>query len=105
MRAEGLGIRVSGPLSGTEKGLTAGVETAIGSMKVKESARVVVKPQYGFGDEGCAEFSIPGGAELQYEVRLNNFTKVGEKGNLVVEFDVYNNRPKTHGIMRRLRRD
>ena len=66
-------------LSGTEKGLTPGLETAIGSMKVKESARLIVKPQYGYGDEGCAEFSIPGGAELQYEVRLNNFTKVGER--------------------------
>lgn len=53
-----------------------GVEKAIGTMKMKESARISVKSKYGYGDEGCPELGIPGGADLVYEVRLNNFTKV-----------------------------
>ncbi len=56
----------------------SGVETAIGSMKVDESARVHVKPEYAYGEEGCAELSIPGGAELVYEIRLNKFAKVSD---------------------------
>ena len=62
--------------AGSEKGVVSGVEQAIGTMKVKENARVHVKPQYAYGDEGCKELGIPGGAELVYDVRLNNFTKV-----------------------------
>ncbi len=47
-------------------------------MKLKESARIIVKPQYAYGEEGNAELGIPEGAELTYDVRLNNFTKVSE---------------------------
>lgn len=53
-----------------------GLEQAIGTMHLKESARIFVKPQYAYGEEGNAELGIPGGAELTYDVRLNNFTKV-----------------------------
>ena len=55
-----------------------GVEQAIGKMTHTESARILVKSQYAYGDEGCTEFSIPGGADLVYEVRLNKFTKVSK---------------------------
>lgn len=60
--------------------MVSGVEKAIGSMSVKESARIQVKPQYAYGEEGCADLGIPGGAELVYEVRLNKFTKVSKSG-------------------------
>ena len=63
-------------LLGSEKGVVAGVEKAIGGMKMKEYARITVQPQYAYGEEGNKELGIPGGAELVYEVRLNNFTKV-----------------------------
>ena len=52
------------------------MEEAVGTMKVKESARIFVKPQYAYGEEGNAELGIPGGAELTYDIRLNNFVKV-----------------------------
>ena len=61
---------------GSEKGIVAGLEQAIGTMKMKESARIIVKPQYAYGEEGNNELGIPGGAELTYDVRVNNFTKV-----------------------------
>ncbi len=56
--------------------MVAGVEQAIGKMSKKESARITVKPEYAYGEEGCEDFDIPGGAKLVYEVRLNNFVKV-----------------------------
>ncbi len=55
--------------------MVSGVERAIGKMKLKEKARVVVKPKYGYGQEGNPDLGIPGGATLTYEIRLNNFTK------------------------------
>lgn len=67
-------------LAGCEKGVVSGVEKAIGTMSVKEVARFVVKSEYAYGEEGNAELGIPGGAELTYEVQLNNFTKASEKG-------------------------
>lgn len=63
---------------GSEKGIVSGVEKAIGTMKETESARICVMPQYGYGEEGCAELGIPEGAELVYEVRMNKFTKVSK---------------------------
>ena len=59
--------------------MVTGVEQAIGKMTKNECAKVWVKPQYAYGEEGYAEYDIPGGAELVYEIRLNNFTKVRAK--------------------------
>lgn len=54
------------------------MEQAIGKMKLREKARITVRADYGYGQAGCAELNIPAGAELVYEVRLNNFSKVGD---------------------------
>ena len=59
-----------------EKGIISGVEQAIGKMKLREKAMVTVQADYGYGQDGCTELNIPAGAELVYEVRLNNFSKV-----------------------------
>ena len=59
-------------------GLVPGVEKAIGQMKAKESARVIVKSEYGYKEEGLPAKDIPGNAELLYEIRLNSFQKVRE---------------------------
>ena len=56
--------------------MVPGLEEAIGKMTLRESARITVKPEHGYGEEGCPEFNIPGGAVLKYDVRLNNFVKV-----------------------------
>lgn len=53
-----------------------GVEKAIGQMKDKECARVIVKPEYGFGEDGNPDLGIPGDAELLFDIRLNSFQKV-----------------------------
>ena len=45
-------------------------------MKGQESARVVVRPKYGFGKEGNPDLGIPGDADLLFEIRLNSFSKV-----------------------------
>ena len=49
-------------------------------MKSQESARVVVKPKYGFGNKGNPDLGIPGDAELIFELRLNSFNTVWREG-------------------------
>ena len=61
---------------GSEEGLLRGVEMAIGQMKSEESAKVTISSMYGFGEAGCPEHEIPGGATLVYFIRLNSFKKV-----------------------------
>ena len=57
-------------------GILSAVEQVIGKMKNHETARIAVKSKYGFGEEGNTELNIPKDADLVYEVRVNNFTKV-----------------------------
>ena len=64
------------PSTGAEQGILSSVEQVIGKMKNHETARITVKSRYGYGEEGNAAFDIPKGADLVYEVRVNNFTKV-----------------------------
>lgn len=66
--------------AGSEYGLLPGVEKAVGQMKSQESARVVVKPKYGFGNKGNPDLGIPGDAELIFELRLNSFNTVWREG-------------------------
>lgn len=61
---------------GAEKGILRGVELAIGQMKLKETARVTIRSDYGFGEEGNPDVGIPGGADLVYDVRLSNLEQV-----------------------------
>ena len=63
-------------ITGAEQGIPSTVEQVIGKMKNHETARITVKPKYGFGEEGSTKRNIPNDADLVYEVRLNNFTKV-----------------------------
>ena len=52
------------------------MEQVIGKMKNHETARITVKSRYGYGEEGNESLGIPRVADLFYEVRVNNFTKV-----------------------------
>ncbi|KAL3966888.1 peptidyl-prolyl cis-trans isomerase FKBP4/5-like protein [Sarotherodon galilaeus] len=63
---------------GDSLGLPAGVEKAIMAMEQGEEAVFTIKPKYGFGNAGNAKFNIPGGATLQYKIKLTAFEKAKE---------------------------
>ncbi|XP_069018871.1 peptidyl-prolyl cis-trans isomerase FKBP4 [Embiotoca jacksoni] len=63
---------------GESLGLPAGVEKAITAMEQGEEALFNVKPKYGFGNAGNAKYNIPGGATLQYKIKLTAFEKAKE---------------------------
>ncbi|CAI5664322.1 peptidyl-prolyl cis-trans isomerase FKBP4 [Oreochromis niloticus] len=63
---------------GESLGLPAGVEKAIMAMEQGEEAVFTIKPKYGFGNAGNAKFNIPGGATLQYKIKLTAFEKAKE---------------------------
>lgn len=60
------------------------MEQVIGKMKNHETARITVKSRYGYGEEGNESLDIPKGADLVYEVRVNNFTKVIQRATMYV---------------------
>lgn len=63
---------------GESLGLPAGVEKAIMAMEEGEEALFHMKPKYGFGTAGNANYNIPGGATLQYKIKLTAFEKAKE---------------------------
>lgn len=63
---------------GENLGLPAGVEKAITAMEQAEEALFILKPKYGFGNAGNAKYNIPGGATLQYKIKLTAFEKAKE---------------------------
>uniref|UniRef100_A0A665VJ51 peptidylprolyl isomerase n=1 Tax=Echeneis naucrates TaxID=173247 RepID=A0A665VJ51_ECHNA len=63
---------------GDSLGLPAGVEKAIMSMEQGEESLFTIKPKYGFGNAGNANYNIPGGATLQYKIKLTAFEKAKE---------------------------
>ncbi|KAM7002552.1 peptidyl-prolyl cis-trans isomerase FKBP4 isoform 2-T2 [Tautogolabrus adspersus] len=63
---------------GESLGLPVGVEKAIMAMEQEEEALFIMKPKYGFGNTGNAKYNIPGGAALQYKIKLTAFEKAKE---------------------------
>ncbi|XP_037109993.1 peptidyl-prolyl cis-trans isomerase FKBP4 [Syngnathus acus] len=63
---------------GESHGLLPGVEKAIMAMEEGEEALFHIRPKYGFGNAGNAEYNIPGGASLEYRIKLAAFEKVKE---------------------------
>nr|XP_046251069.1 peptidyl-prolyl cis-trans isomerase FKBP4 [Scatophagus argus] len=63
---------------GESLGLPAGVEKAIMAMEQGEEALFTIKPKYGFGTAGNSKYNIPGGATLQYKIKLITFEKAKE---------------------------
>ncbi|XP_074489256.1 peptidyl-prolyl cis-trans isomerase FKBP4 isoform X1 [Sebastes fasciatus] len=59
-------------------GLPVGVEKAMMAMEQGEEALFIIKPKYGFGNAGNAKYNIPGGATLQYKIKLTAFEKAKE---------------------------
>ncbi|XP_065184289.1 peptidyl-prolyl cis-trans isomerase FKBP4-like [Sycon ciliatum] len=63
--------------------LTKGALLGLGIMREREVCRLIVEPEYAYGDDGCPELDIPAGATLVYElhlVKLQNKKKVFEMG-------------------------
>ena len=53
------------------------MEEAISKMCCGETASVWIHPgKWGFGDEGKAEFGVPGDATLEYTIDLKTFKNV-----------------------------
>lgn len=63
---------------GENLGLPAGVEKSIMAMEQGEEALFIIKSKYGFGNAGNAKYNIPGGATLQYKIKLTAFEKAKE---------------------------
>ncbi|XP_072241866.1 peptidyl-prolyl cis-trans isomerase FKBP4 [Leuresthes tenuis] len=63
---------------GESLGLPTGVEKAIMAMEQGEEALFTIKPKYGFGNAGNEKHNIPGGATLQYKIKLAAFEKAKE---------------------------
>ncbi|KAI3371366.1 hypothetical protein L3Q82_023968 [Scortum barcoo] len=63
---------------GESLGLPVGAERAIMAMEQGEEALFKMKPKYGFGNAGNAKYNIPGGATLQYKIKLTAFEKAKE---------------------------
>ncbi|CAL8263565.1 unnamed protein product [Merluccius merluccius] len=59
-------------------GLPNGVEKAMLAMEQGEESLFIIKPKYGFGNTGNAGYGIPGGASLQYKIKLTAFEKAKE---------------------------
>ncbi|XP_029909059.1 peptidyl-prolyl cis-trans isomerase FKBP4 [Myripristis murdjan] len=58
--------------------LPSGVEKAIMAMEQEEESLFTIKPKYGFGNAGNNKYNIPGGATLQYKIKLSAFEKAKE---------------------------
>ncbi|XP_071783351.1 peptidyl-prolyl cis-trans isomerase FKBP4 [Centroberyx gerrardi] len=63
---------------GENLGLPPGVEKSIMAMEQGEESLFNIKPKYGFGNAGNTKYNIPGGATLQYRIKLAAFEKAKE---------------------------
>lgn len=63
---------------GQDQDIVSGIEKAIVKMRVHERAKILIKPSYGFGENGHEEFGIPPNTDIEYEVCLFSFDKALE---------------------------
>ncbi|XP_022105705.1 peptidyl-prolyl cis-trans isomerase FKBP4-like [Acanthaster planci] len=63
---------------GSEHNLPKGLEKGIQEMLNEETAQFTIKPKYGFGSKGCAEWNVPPDATIKYQVTLSNLVKAKE---------------------------
>lgn len=54
------------------------IYTAAKTMKKDERCKIVVKSQYGFGQEGNEKFGIPSNATLEYNITMKDFVRAKE---------------------------
>jgi tetratricopeptide (TPR) repeat protein len=63
---------------GSENNVVEALEIAIMQMRKGQCYHLDVLPRYAYGDKGNADFGIPPGAELEYQVELHQFEKMKE---------------------------
>uniref|UniRef100_A0AAZ3P2B1 peptidylprolyl isomerase n=1 Tax=Oncorhynchus tshawytscha TaxID=74940 RepID=A0AAZ3P2B1_ONCTS len=71
---------------GKSLGLPSGVEKALTAMEQGEESLFIIKPKYGYGNIGSSKYSIPGGATLQYKLKLTTFEKEGKHRQASVQY-------------------
>lgn len=67
---------------GEDFNICSGIEVALEKMSINETSRLIIKPKYGFGNEGNEQFQIPPHATIEYLVTLNEFEKEVEAWKL-----------------------
>ncbi|KAG9339282.1 hypothetical protein JZ751_023982 [Albula glossodonta] len=68
-----------------DMGVPLGVDRAMEKMQRGECCMLYLKPRYGFGKEGKAEFDVGPNADLVYEVTLKDFQKCKESWEMDVK--------------------
>nr|VZI52502.1 unnamed protein product [Spirometra erinaceieuropaei] len=61
-----------------EAGVPRGVDSAVRKMHAEGKSIVRVSKQNSLGEEECAKFGFPPGSNLDYEVTLKSFEKIGK---------------------------
>lgn len=62
-----------------------GVQAALLHFGKGETSRLIIKPEYAFGETGCEKFKIPPNATVEYTVTLHDFEKEPESWKLTPE--------------------
>lgn len=65
-------------IEAAEFDLCKGVELAVEKMHRNETCRLVIKPRYAYGVDGCEKYGIPPGATIEYTVTMKTFTSIGK---------------------------
>jgi len=71
---------------GSEAGIVPAVERALRKFHRGEKSRLKVSAKYGYGSEGCLAYNIAPGAELTYEVEMQQFIRVSFFSRLFLVF-------------------
>ncbi|XP_055638137.1 FK506-binding protein 59 isoform X2 [Toxorhynchites rutilus septentrionalis] len=56
-------------------GVVSGVELALEKFKKVETSKLIIKPQFAFGEKGNPELGVPPNATVEYTVTLNEFER------------------------------
>ncbi len=68
-----------------EEQVIEGLDTGVASMKKGETAQLVIKPKYAFGEKGDAARGVPPNTTIQYTVELLDFAKEKESWDMSPE--------------------
>lgn len=70
---------------GSEVQVIEAIERCLEKMIKGEVARIAINSEYGFGTEGSAEFEVPPGTDIQYEISLLKFEQTKDTWSMGFE--------------------